>query len=221
MGLLRAVVELQGALRNSSEQQTAYGNSKNHLEALMSFWELQGALESFQGEIGCVRKSKEVRKLKGIQDTKQSHIGDNGTEIFQRIFFLFRIHPCRPAGVIVKEKLLVLSEDYETITAILFSLDLKTLKWTRMASVKRHQHQTEKPAKPPTSLLSLGPPARGNPTMSFDEFSGHLLIIGNYELVFPISLKDGATKNNCLSHNLNVTEINCHLDFKQNSLLLI
>ena len=95
---------------------------------------------------------------------------------YSNVIFLYRIHPCRPAGVIVKEKLLVLSEDYETITAILFSLDLKTLKWTRMASVKR---QTEK-EKPPTSLLSLGPPARGNPTMSFDEYSGHLLIIGGH-----------------------------------------
>ena len=37
----------------------------------------------------------------------------------------FRIHPCRPAAVIVKDKLLVLSEDYENGTALLFSLDLK------------------------------------------------------------------------------------------------
>ena len=61
----------------------------------------------------------------------------------------FKIHPCRPAALIVKEKLLVLSEDYENITAILFSIDLKTFRWTRMASVKKTESR-------PTSLLSLG-----------------------------------------------------------------
>ena len=53
----------------------------------------------------------------------------------------FRIHPCRPAALIVKEKLLVLSEDYENITAILFSLDLKTFRWTRMASVAKTEQR--------------------------------------------------------------------------------
>ena len=60
----------------------------------------------------------------------------------------FRIHPCRPAAVISQDKLLVLSEDYENGTALLFNLNLKTFQWTRMASM----HLKSKP----TSLASLG-----------------------------------------------------------------
>ena len=62
----------------------------------------------------------------------------------------FRIHPCRPAAVITKDKLLVLSEDYENGTALLFSFDLKSFRWTRMASVNLKSN------KRPTSLSSLG-----------------------------------------------------------------
>ena len=73
----------------------------------------------------------------------------------------------------VKDKLLVLSEDYENGTAVLFSLDLKSFRWTRMASVSLKSN------KRPTSLSSLGPPARGNPTISLTK-GGHLLIIGGH-----------------------------------------
>jgi hypothetical protein len=85
----------------------------------------------------------------------------------------FRIHPCRPAALIVCNKLLVLSEDYENGTALLFSLDLKTFRWHRMASVRLKTNTR------PTSLSSLGPPARGNPTMSLTRDS-QLLIIGGH-----------------------------------------
>ena len=50
----------------------------------------------------------------------------------------------------VKDKLLVLSEDYENGTALLFSLDLKSFRWARMASVSLKSN------KKPTSLSSLG-----------------------------------------------------------------
>ena len=73
----------------------------------------------------------------------------------------------------MKDKLLVLSEDYENGTAVLFSLDLKSFRWTRMASVSLKSN------KRPTSLSSLGPPARGNPTISLTK-GGHLLIIGGH-----------------------------------------
>ena len=62
----------------------------------------------------------------------------------------FRIHPCRPAAVISQDKLLVLSEDYENGTALLFNLNLKNFQWTRMASMHL------KPKSKPTSLASLG-----------------------------------------------------------------
>ena len=73
----------------------------------------------------------------------------------------------------MKDKLLVLSEDYENGTALLFSLDLKSFRWNRMASVSLTS------SKRPTSLSSLGPPARGNPTISLTK-AGHLLIIGGH-----------------------------------------
>ena len=85
----------------------------------------------------------------------------------------------------VKDKLLVLSEDYENGTAVLFSLDLKSFRWTRMASVSLKSN------KRPTSLSSLGPPARGNPTISLTK-GGHLLIIGGHnrnESRYPGQLK--------------------------------
>ncbi len=85
----------------------------------------------------------------------------------------FRIHPCRPAAIVHQDKLLVLSEDYEFGTALLFTLDLRSLRWTRMASVSLKSNRR------PTSLSSLGPPARGNPTMSLTD-DGHLLIVGGH-----------------------------------------
>lgn len=82
----------------------------------------------------------------------------------------FHIYFCRPAGILIGRRLVILSEQYEVEKAAIFTLDLKTLIWRRL---RGHFSVNSKGS---TMYAPFDPPAIENPTLTLTK--GQLLMIG-------------------------------------------
>ncbi len=75
----------------------------------------------------------------------------------------FHIYFCRPAGCVIGKHLVILAENYETASAAVYSLNLKSLEWRKLSG--RHSNHIVKKNKEKIKL-PFDPPARGNPTLT-------------------------------------------------------
>ena len=93
----------------------------------------------------------------------------------------FRILPCRPAGVVVGNRLMVVSEEYEKACAAVFVLHLRSMRWERCrGTISRSSVLNCHPDLTLPRDIPFDPPAVGNPTVTLSPV-GTAVIIGGHE----------------------------------------
>lgn len=90
----------------------------------------------------------------------------------------FRIFPCKPCGLLVGNKLILVLEDYATSTMDAYVLHLRSMRWIRLKGFSSHATIPQEDVLLPVDE-PFNPPARGNATLV--RCGEHLYVIGGTE----------------------------------------
>ncbi|TRY68422.1 hypothetical protein TCAL_02508 [Tigriopus californicus] len=112
------------------------------------------------------------------QWTRLMTTGDHPNTLSGLVPKNFRIFPCKPCGLLVGNKLILVLEDYATSTMDAYVLHLRSMRWIQLKGYSSHGTVPQEDVLLPVDE-PFNPPARGNGTLV--RSGEHLYVIGGTE----------------------------------------